>query len=116
MHKAIHEKLNPISLEVLAFLGGLITSFTRPSAYVSTQSNNSSLANDVQELEVIKVEDSSQAADLNTLLPIEIGTSQRSDLSEMLSLLPSVRIDNKVSSSNQQDDISPAEFCCASSK
>jgi hypothetical protein len=110
MHKATHKKLNPISLGLLALFGCLTTASTYASAEVLTQSTSSSSTNDIQELEVTKVEDSTQTADLNTLLPIEIRTSRRSDLSEALSFLPSVRVDNTASSSNRQGDIRPAEF------
>lgn len=109
MHKATHKKLSPISLALLALFGCLATPLTHASAQVPTQSTSSS-ASDVQELEVTKVEDSTQATDVNTLLPIDIRTSRRSDLSEALSLLPSVRVDNTASSSTRQGDIRPAEF------
>ena len=119
MHKATHEKLNSISLWLLTLtglFGCLTTLFTHVSAHVSTQSNSISSANNIQKLEVTKVEDSVQVTNLNTLLPIRIRTGQRSDLNGALSLLPSVMIDNTVSSSYQQGDIRPIELCCASSK
>ena len=113
MHKAIFKKLKPISLGILAPLGCLTTSFTHANTHVSTQSNRSLSANDIQDNKVTKVEDSTKAADSNTLLPIEIRIGQRSNLSESLSLLRSVRIENTVSSNNRQGDIRLAELCSA---
>ena len=119
MHKATHEKLNSISLwlvALLALFGCLTTPFIHASAHVLTQPSSISSANNIQELEVTKVEDSTQAAKLNTLLHIKIRTGQRSDSSGTLSLLPSAILDNTMRSSYQQGDIRPIELCCASSK
>ena len=110
MRKATNEKFSPISPELIAHFGSLTTLFTQASAHVSAQFISLSSANDIQELEVIKFEDSTQAADFKRLLPIEIRTVQRSYLGEALSLLPSFRIFSMSGSSNQHGDIRPAEF------
>lgn len=64
----------------------------------------------VQELATTKVESEESETDVKTLGPLDLRTSTRSDLSEALSILPSLRIDNTASSSTRQGDIKPAEF------
>jgi len=97
MDTSTHFKLMPISLAL--------------SISLSTFSGNAfaKQENNIQELALTKLEDSTKTDNL-VLSEIDTQSTARNDLSEAISIIPSVRIANTASSSLQQSDIKPVEF------
>ena len=98
-------KLTPISFCILSLLGASLPSLAIESDIVLQKGGEN-----LRELSVTKVENVEEISDLNVLSDADIYAAKRSDLSEAISILPSVRIDNTSSSSIQQGDLQPAEF------
>jgi hypothetical protein len=76
MRKVTHQKLNLISSWQLILFGYSTAASTRISARALAQSIGSSFVSNIQGFDVIKVENSTQVADLNTLLLIEFRTGR----------------------------------------
>lgn len=96
----------PLALGVTLALGLGLTIFTPTQAYAQ---NDENAAEAVQELALTRVEQAKQNT-ATTLAPLDMRMILRSDLSESLSILPSVRVADTASSSTRQADLRPAEF------
>lgn len=94
----------------MSFLRNPVAAAVSLSIFTSLSFSTYAQEDPVQELATTKVESENSEVEVKTLGPLDLRTSTRSDLSEALSIIPSLRIDNTASSSTRQGDIKPAEF------
>lgn len=100
-------KLHPIAFNITLALGVTLTSLNPLYAGQSEEDENNEA---VQELELTRIEQVATRSTDITLAPLDMRMSLRSDLSEALSIIPSVRVEDTASSSTRQADLRPAEF------
>lgn len=100
-------KLHSIALKITLAMGVTLTA--SPQLYAK-QSEKGEANTELQELEVTRVEQLETRSTDMTLAPLDMRMSLRSDLSEALSIIPSVRVEDTASSSTRQADLRPAEF------
>lgn len=98
---------SPIALAIYVSLSGSVLMTGTADA---AQTNSLTDEEPVQELAVTRVDEQSDETELSELSAVDIRVATRSDLSEALSIIPSVRVSNTASTSTQQGDLKPAEF------